>query len=126
MKYLLDTHVVLWWLGDSDRLNDEARGAIDNVANQVLVSSASVWEIEIKRAKGALVAPDDLLDRLSGAQFELVSITPEHAAAAGRLPRHHDDPFDRMLIAQAFAESAVLLTADHAPVHYGVPIQQAG
>jgi PIN domain nuclease of toxin-antitoxin system len=76
------------------------------------VSAATVWEISIKRTLGKLEVPSDLLSQLELNRFQPLSITISHAYAAGALPRHHDDPFGRMLVAQAIKESLVLLTAD--------------
>lgn len=88
----------------------------------MFVSAASIWELEIKRAAGRLRAPDDLVERADSAGFERLLITIEHAQDAARLPRHHRDPFDRMLVAQALAEGLTLATADAALAQYGVPI----
>lgn len=126
MRLLLDTHALLWWLGDDPSLAEAAAAAIADGGNVALVSAVSVWEVEIKRAKGALHAPDDLLDQIAAAGFELLPISAEHARDAGRLPRHHDDPFDRMLVAQAVAEDATLITGDTAISPYGVAVLAAG
>lgn len=126
MKLLLDTHVLLWWLADDHRLRERVAEAIASGDNEILVSAASVWEIEIKRAKGTLPAPDDLLDQIDACGFGLLAIEGAHAHAAGRLPRHHHDPFDRMLVAQATAEDAALVTADSALSAYGTATLDAG
>lgn len=112
MKLLLDTHVLLWWLGDPERLGPRALEAIADGANEVLVSPASVWEIEIKRTMGKLEAPDDLLEIIPAQGFQPLPIGLGHAWLAGRLPRHHADPFDRLLIAQAQIEGLTLVSAD--------------
>jgi len=90
------------------------------------VSAASVWEIAIKQALGRIVAPDDLADRLIGDDFAELPIRWTHASRAGRLPRLHDDPFDRVLIAQAQEERLVLVTSDSAIGRYEVSLLQAG
>jgi PIN domain nuclease of toxin-antitoxin system len=126
VKLLLDTHVLLWWLGDDDRLHERTAAAIASGDNEVLVSAATVWEVEIKRAKGTLSAPDDLLDQIAACGFGLLAIEGSHALAAGRLPQHHQDPFDRMLVAQATAEEAALVTADGALAAYGAAMLDAG
>jgi len=108
---LLDTHVLLWWLGASGRLSKKTRRTITECAS-VYVSAATVWEIAIKRALGKLEIPDNLEETLAANSFVPLPISVSHAIAAGRLPRHHDDPFDRMLVAQAALESLTLLTAD--------------
>ncbi len=111
MRLLLDTHALLWWLAD-EGLAEHARNAIADPANMVIVSAASAWEISIKKALGKLVAPDDLERQLDEGGFTPLPISIAHGIAAGQLPRHHDDPFDRMLIAQAFAEGLTVVTHD--------------
>lgn len=118
-RLLLDTHVVLWWMADHPALGAECRARVE-AADVVMVSAASVWEIEIKRVLGKLAAPDDIVDDLRSAGFVTLAMDAEHARAAARLPRHHDDPFDRMLVAQAVAERCVLVTADGALAAYDV------
>ena len=111
MRLLLDTHALLWWLTESPELSRRAQAAIRRSA-AIYVSAATAWEIAIQKAHGKLQAPDDLEDALRANRFEPLSITVAHAWAAGALPRHHDDPFDRLLIAQARAESLTLVTRD--------------
>jgi PIN domain nuclease of toxin-antitoxin system len=118
LNLLLDTNVLLWWLANSPRLRNEARELI-TASPVVYVSAATTWEIEIKRALGKLKAPADLEEALSANHFVPLAITVAHSIAAGALPRHHDDPFDRMLIAQANAESLTLITADKRLGDYG-------
>lgn len=118
MRLLLDTHVVLWWLADR-RLSREAHAAIADPANLVAVSAASAWEMSIKKAFGKLHAPDDLAAQLGSNGFTPLPISIEHAAMASSLPRHHDDPFDRMLIAQALVEELTLVTRDERLATYG-------
>jgi len=105
----------------ADALDAESRGKLE-AAERLLVSVASMWEIEIKRAKGRLTAPPDLAERAVGEGFEPLSITMEHAREAGRLPPHHDDPFDRMLVAQARVEGLTLATADARLAAYELPV----
>lgn len=119
MRLLLDTHALLWWLADAG-LTDQAREAIADPANLVMVSAASAWEISIKKALGKLAAPDDLEQQVDAGGFNALPISIAHATAAGRLPRHHDDPFDRMLIAQAFAEGLTIVTHDKRFADYDV------
>lgn len=126
MRLLLDTHALLWWLADDPRLGAEARRQIADGANAVLVSAASAWEIEIKRALGKLEAPADLAAAIRDSGFEPLAITLDHAVAAGRLPPHHSDPFDRLLIAQAAAEHLTLITRDSAFAAYDVSWRNAG
>ena len=112
MRLLLDSHALLWWLADDPRLPESARSAIADGTTAVAVSAATTWEISIKAALGKLTAPDDLLDQLSASRFEALDITVADGMAAGRLPRHLDDPFDRMLVAQAMARDLTIVTVD--------------
>jgi PIN domain nuclease of toxin-antitoxin system len=122
VSLLLDTHILLWWLSDDPLLPTAARTAIASPDNEVIVSAATAWEIAIKRAAGRLEAPDDLLDALKTNDFVTLSITPAHALAAGGLPPHHSDPFDRMLIAQARADNLTLVTVDRRFPQYDVQL----
>lgn len=112
MKLLLDTHILLWWLGDSPKLSKRSREQIANPEHLIYVSVATAWEISIKRALGKLSAPNDLEDALQSNGFETLPIKLDHALLAGALPRHHDDPFDRLIIAQSKLEHFTLLTQD--------------
>jgi PIN domain nuclease of toxin-antitoxin system len=117
---LLDTHVLLWWLADDPRLTPGMRGAIEDPATTVALSAVSTWEIAIKMALGKMDAPDDLAVLIRGAGFDELAVTVDDGWAAGRLPRHHDDPFDRMLIAQAVRRGLVVATADRRFAAYDV------
>lgn len=125
MRFLLDTHVLLWWLANDDTLGAEVRESISSPYSSVFVSAATVWEISIKRTLGKLEAPSDLLYRIESNRFEPLPMTSSHAQAAGALPRHHDDPFDRMLVAQAMQENLTLLTRDPRVGPYGVDTMRA-
>jgi PIN domain nuclease of toxin-antitoxin system len=124
VRLLLDTHILLWWLADED-LSAPAREAIADPANLVAVSAASAWEISIKKALGKLTAPDDLEQQVREGGFVPLPISPAHGVAAGRLPRHHEDPFDRMLIAQARAERLTIVTRDKRFEDYDVALLTA-
>lgn len=124
MRLLLDTHVVLWWIANY-ALSAEAREAISDPSNDSMVSVASAWEMAIKRALGKLDMPDDLGYQLARHGFVPLSINLAHALAAGALPRHHTDPFDRLLIAQAQIEGLTVVTRDVRFAAYGVPILAA-
>ncbi len=117
--YLLDTHVLLWWFNDPARLTPKARGVIEDGASTVFVSSASTWEIVIKRSLGKLVAPDRIFD-LVETYFSELPITITHTKALANLNRLHDDPFDRLLIAQALADRLTLITSDKRIRQYDV------
>ena len=108
---LLDTHALLWWIQDGP-LSDGARRAVGDPTNDVVVSAASVWEAEIKANAGRLDLRVDVLDEVRGNGFTELPITLAEAQLAGRLPLHHRDPFDRVLIAQAQLEGLTLVTRD--------------
>lgn len=114
MKLLLDTHAFLWWLSDDPRLGAAARGAIAARGALVHVSAATVWEIAIKSALGKLAIEGDVVEEIAANQFVELPIAARHAVAAGALPRHHDDPFDRLLVAQARTEDLIVVTRDPA------------
>jgi PIN domain nuclease of toxin-antitoxin system len=120
----LDTHALLWWLAD-EGLTTQARDTIADPANLVVVSAASAWEISIKKALGKLAAPDDLDQQVQEGGFSPLPISIAHALAAGQLARHHEDPFDRMLIAQAFVEGLTIVTRDKRFDDYGVALLPA-
>ncbi len=123
MNLLLDTHVFLWAIDDSPNLSSAAREAILDGRNIVYVSSATAWEISIKRGLGKLKLPrGDYLEELRLHRFTPLDISTEHALAVEDLPPHHRDPFDRMLIAQALEERLTLVTRDHRMSLYDVKI----
>ena len=121
MKLLLDTHVFLWWRLDSRRLSKVAREAIAT-APAVYISAVSAWEVAIKSALGRLEMAGDFALHVEAAGFEPLPITFAHAAATGRLPALHADPFDRMLVAQATTEGLTLVTHDDRVAGYAVPM----
>jgi PIN domain nuclease of toxin-antitoxin system len=122
---LLDAHALLWWLADDPTLNDDARAAIAAPANDVLVSAGTVWEIEIKRALGNLTAPDGLVAAIEASSLGSLPILATDGERAARLPAHHRDPFDRMLVAQALRLDAVIVTRDAAFAPYEVNVLAA-
>lgn len=123
MKLLLDTHVVLWWTHDSRRLSETARELVGDPRHDVLLSAVVAWEIAIKRALGKLRMRPALVTELlaDGGAAEL-AVSVAHATELERLPMHHRDPFDRMLVAQARVEGAVLVSSDEALRKYDVPV----
>jgi PIN domain nuclease of toxin-antitoxin system len=126
---LLDTHAWLWWLKGSSALGPQARARIASGDADVWISAASAWEIAIKVALGRLdlgEPPDVCLPREAARSgFRSLAITVEHAARVGRLPEHHRDPFDRLLIAQAQADGLTIVTSDPMIPKYGVPTLDA-
>jgi PIN domain nuclease of toxin-antitoxin system len=122
VRLLLDTHILLWALTDSPSLSRSTRTAIAAPENDVYVSVATAWEIAIKQTLGKLEAPPDLTGSIAASSFVQLLVTFEHAARAGALPRHHNDPFDRMLVAQAQAEGLTLVTNDPHLSRYEVPV----
>ena len=124
-RLLLDTHILLWWLSDDPRLGQTTRRAISEPRNQVFISAASAWEISIKKSLGKLIAPDNMDAIIDDEGFDQLTITVFHAEQAGRLPGHHKDPFDRMLIAQAQAEGLDIVTSDKKIAKYGIRILNA-
>lgn len=121
MNLLLDTHAFLWWIAD-DGLDPRAWIQIADGNNEVVVSAASAWEIAIKRARGKLPFDHDITHAISASGFSQLPITASHAVAAGALPLHHHDPFDRMLLAQAQLEGLTLVTRDPKMQDYGVEL----
>ena len=116
MKLLLDTHAFLWWLEGNTRLSVNARSAIEDDANDVLVSAATAWEITIKHSLGKLpqaeLVAQDVAGAVASQDFEELAITVDDAQRAGLLPKLHRDPFDRMLIAQAIEHGMALASID--------------
>ena len=125
MKLLLDTHVLLWALADPDRLSEAARRAVADGEHDVVVSAATVWEIAIKHSLGKLVLPGPvdswLLDAVEELDARWLAIEAADAAAVARLPTHHRDPFDRMLVAQA-QRGFTLVTHDRAFAAYPISV----
>ena len=121
MNILLDTHVALWAITDNKNLSDKARELILAPRNTVWVSAVSLWEITIKYSLGRsdmLVCGRDALHYFNQAGYRTLSIEAEHAVAVEELPTHHQDPFDRLLIAQALVEPMRLITHDAIVARY--------
>ncbi len=112
MRPLLDTHAVIWAVSSPATLAPAARAVIEDPANDVFVSSASVWEITIEEALGKLTLPASIEEAIGGSSFDALPITHAHAVLAGRLPPHHRDLFDRMLVAQALIDGLTIVTRD--------------
>lgn len=126
MRYLLDTHTFLWWIGDDQRLSERAREIIRDPANEIVFSAASAWEIAIKARIGRIAFQQDLTtfipEQLHINGFAKLSIEVRHTLRVAMLPALHRDPFDRILVAQAMLEELPLLSRDAAIARYDVPI----
>ena len=124
MRALMDTHVFLWWNAGDDRLSSRAREFVLDASNEIVLSTASAWEIAIKAARGRLDLPlpaeQYIPERMAQDAFVSLDIQLGHVLAAAALPAHHADPFDRILIAQAQAERIPILTADETIRRYAV------
>jgi PIN domain nuclease of toxin-antitoxin system len=122
MILLLDAHALLWWLNGGSTLSAVARAAIAEPANETLVSAATVWELAIKQGLGKLKIDADLLAEIDRVGFSGLPVTMEDGNLAGALPRHHKDPFDRMLVAQAKRLDALIVTRDRAFSSYDIKV----
>ncbi len=127
MRLLLDTHLLLWSAGQPDRLSAEARSLLQDPANDLVFSVASLWEITIKRGLGRAdfrVEPRVLRRGLRDHGYSELAIAADHALAVDLLPPLHKDPFDRLLLAQAVMEGITLLTADPLVARYTAPVRK--
>ncbi|GAB4120630.1 MAG: type II toxin-antitoxin system VapC family toxin [Wenzhouxiangellaceae bacterium] len=127
MILLLDTHLLLWAGGTPERLSPEARSMIADARNELWFSAASLWEISIKHGLGRRdfrVNPHVFRRALLGSGYSELVVTSQHAIATTHLPPIHKDPFDRILVAQAEAEGALLLTADELVAQYPGPVRR--
>ena len=126
MRILLDTHVFLWWIADDHRLSSKAREIIGAASNDLFLSAASGWEMAIKAGLGKLDLPDAVEEFVAKhLKVNTVSALPiqmNHAVRVGDLPRHHRDPFDRLLVAQAIAEDLPIMTADPLIAQYPITV----
>lgn len=129
MRLLLDTHAFLWTAGSPDALSAAAREAIEDTANEVFVSAAVAWEVTIKTALGKLTVPVDpaiwFPERIRSLGFAQCHITASHALAVGALPPIHNDPFDRVMIAQAQLEGFTFVTRDPQNLQYPIALMPA-
>jgi PIN domain nuclease of toxin-antitoxin system len=123
LNLLLDTHVFVWAVAEPSRLGRLLQAALASPENRIVVSAVTPWQIAIKQGVGRLSFPLDLFDStIERMGCDILPILPAHGIAAGALPRHHNDPFDRMLIAQALTEDLMLVTRDQAILRYDVPV----
>jgi PIN domain nuclease of toxin-antitoxin system len=126
LRVLLDTHVFLWAISDPERLSSRVQEVIKDARNEVLLSIASAWEIAVKSSLGKLDLPHPAMAfvqrQLASHRLGILPIQLSHLSALEKLPWHHRDPFDRMLVAQCLAESASLVTVDTQLRRYEVEV----
>lgn len=126
MRVLLDTHAFIWWNDGDERLSSRAKSVIAELNNQVLLSSATAWEIAIKHGRGLLRLPERpdkyVLSRMVAGGMDSLAIDIPHGLRAGELPDIHRDPFDRILVAQAQVEGVPILTSDANIARYDVEV----
>ncbi len=123
MRLLLDIHVLLWWIGDDPRIGPYSQSLLRDRSNHLLVSVVSFWELAIEAQVGKLAANvREILGGLEQDGFNRLGVTVDHLVALTSLPRHHKDPFDHLLIAQATAENAMLMSEDRWMPSYPVPV----
>jgi PIN domain nuclease of toxin-antitoxin system len=124
MRLILDTHAFIWALAQSSRLSPRVAALISDRANEILVSAVCAYEIEFKRARSHELAglPADLGAAVEEMDFDWLPVSHLHATTAGRLPRLHGDPFDRLIVAQALIEQATVITRDALIGPYGAPV----
>ncbi|WP_205028018.1 type II toxin-antitoxin system VapC family toxin [Oleisolibacter albus] len=119
---LLESHAALWRIAAPDRLSGPARRALAEPRTRLHVSVVTAWELEMKAARGKLPLPPTLWGRMVEAGITFLPVSMAHALLAARLPLHHRDPIDRMIVAQAMTEGLTLVTKDPAAVAYGLPV----
>jgi PIN domain nuclease of toxin-antitoxin system len=118
MKYLLDTHILLWSLHEPSKLNRKTQDVISNTNNIIFVSTSTLWELQIKKSIGKISLPNNFSLLLEQGGYELLDMKVEHINKLNELPLIHKDPFDRMLIAQSICENIPLITNDREIMKY--------
>jgi PIN domain nuclease of toxin-antitoxin system len=126
LRLLLDTHVLVFWFTDDQRLGKSARGSLSDRNNEILVSVVALWEIVMKQRVGKMQADlGRMLELVDDNGFNLLPMSPKHLFSLATLPMHHRDPFDHLLIAQAIAEDAILMSNDRYAAAYPVRVLTA-
>ncbi len=120
MNCLLDTHIILWWLTNPKQIAPRANKIIADKENNIFISSASLWEMSIKKSLGRLTLPRNIVEILQAESFQIMPIGHEEALGISDLPPIHQDPFDRTLVMQAKLYNCVLITRDKNVMHYPV------
>jgi PIN domain nuclease of toxin-antitoxin system len=120
MNLLIDTHILLWWLNDDKKLSNKAEALLSKTENNIVVSAICGWEIAIKNSLGRIeIDIDKIQDAIVASGFSMLPISMQHGLKVASLPKHHNDPFDRLLVAQAMSESMQLVTHDKQIQRYG-------
>ena len=122
MRYLLDTHIFLWWLKGDKRLGRKTKEIIRNSHNEIFISVVSTWEMSIKQKVGKLSLKASVGEYFEQSGFLILDVVLDHILALEKLPFHHQDPFDRLLVAQARAENLVFVTDDRKIKQYDLKI----
>jgi len=120
MNYLLDTHVLLWWLISPEKIRKKAHEIIKDKSNTIYVSTASLWEMAIKKGLGRLTLPHNLIETIASEEFKLLAVLADEALGVADLPAIHTDPFDRLLIMQAKLRDLVIITHDSKILEYPI------
>lgn len=122
MKILIDTHIFLWMLSCPEKINDKRRYELESPANEVLLSAMSIAELMIKSSIGKINIEFDPLEMTRKMQIDVLDFSGTHAMALGKLPFHHKDPFDRMILVQAFVNKVALMSDDFKFLKYNCKI----
>ena len=125
MRYLIDTHIFIWWLKDDKRLKSSVKDVLQSKNNQVFVSTVSALEMSIKNSKRKLILRTTVKRSFEISGFEVISINLNHAIELGKLPLYHKDPFDRILISQARVENLTFITGDEKIWKYDLSLLKA-
>lgn len=120
MKYLLDTHVIIWWLNTPNKIKNSTQKIIKDKKNIIYISSVTIWEIAIKKQSNKIKIPSNFLEALKSEQFKLLDLIAEESLSVINLPSIHKDPFDRLLIAQAKLNDLTLITKDKKILKYPI------
>lgn len=123
MNYLLDTCVFIWAMSDPNQLSKKIKNIIEDCSSNIYISSVTPWEMSIKKSIGKLNCPDNIEEVIKLNDFKELPITFKHTSELKKLPPHHNDPFDRMLISQARIENLTILTNDEKILAYEVKVK---
>lgn len=125
MSYLIDTHIFIWLMENNKKVSPKIKTLLQNPSANVFISIASIWEMVIKQTKGQLKIPKDIEGGIESSGFVILPIEISHVLETGKLPLHHKDPFDRILISQVLVEDLTLITADPKIWKYKLPLLKA-